>query len=283
MAHPTCRIRLHALALLICLGQAVAPLHAAQIGPPRGSLFIHGGGRLDRKLIDRFFELAGGRDAPLVVIPTAGEDDDYDESWPGLRPWHADGATHVALLHTRDRKKADSESFVRPLESARAVWLAGGRQWRLADAYLGTRTEQAIKGVLARGGVVGGSSAGATIQGSYLVRGSPENNQIMMSPGHERGFALLRHTAIDQHLLARGRERDMLRVIARHPKLLGIGIDEGTAVIVHGDEMEVVGSSKVAIYSADYRPPADERPYYFLAPGEHFDLAHRKRLEPAER
>jgi len=90
-------------------------------------------------------------------------------------------------------------------------------------------------------------------------------------------MALLRNVAVDQHLLKRNRQEDMLAVIDRYPKLLGIGIDESTAIVVRGDEAEVVGDSKVAIY--DYKAPraADGKRYYFLASGERFDLSKRKR------
>ena len=115
------------------------------------------------------------------------------------------GVKNVTVLHTRDRAEADTEAFVAPLKTARGVWFGGGRQWRLVDAYMGTRTQREIEAVLARGGVIGGGSAGATIQGSYLVRGAREGNHIMMAKGYEQGFGYLRGVAIDQHLLVRGR------------------------------------------------------------------------------
>ena len=98
------------------------------------------------------------------------------------------GATHLTVLHTNDRKEADSEAFVEPLKRATAVWFVGGRQWHLVDSYAGTRTEAEIKAVLARGGVVGGTSAGASIQASYLVRGARSGNEIMMAPGLRAGL-----------------------------------------------------------------------------------------------
>ena len=82
-----------------------------------------------------------------------------------------------------DRKVADSKQFVEPLRKARGVWFGGGRQCRLVDSYLNTRTLRELRAVLDRGGVIGGSSAGATILGSYLVRGARSGNQIMMAPG----------------------------------------------------------------------------------------------------
>ena len=132
--------------------------------------------------------------------------------------------------------------------------------------------------MLKRGGVIGGSSAGATIQASYLVRGAPEGNQIMMSPGHEQGFAYIRNSAIDQHLLARKRENDMLPVIRKHPHLLGIGIDESTALYVRGNTAEVIGKSKVLFYDIALEKTVGKKFYTTLDPGDRFDLKSRRKL-----
>jgi cyanophycinase len=178
----------------------------------------------------------------------------------------------LTVLHTNDRATADSEAFAAPLRSATAVWFAGGRQWRLVDAYAGTRTEQALRGVLDRGGLIAGTSAGATIQGSYLVRGAPAGNAILMSPGHEAGFGYLTNVAVDQHVIARHREMDLSRVVAAHPGLLGIGIDEGTAILVQQNRLTVLGYDVVLMTDgADH----DGRPFYPLTRGQCFDLASR--------
>ena len=250
----------------------------ATLGPAKGSLIIVGGGGMPKVIFDRFFEAAGGRDAKLVVVPTAGSGAEYDESTSSVKMFKKAGATNVHLLHTRDTKVADSEEFVAVLRDARAVWFGGGRQWRLADAYLGTKTEATFHDVLKRGGVIGGSSAGATIQASYLVRGAPEGNQIMMSPGHEQGFAYIRNSAIDQHLLARKRENDMLPVIRKHPHLLGIGIDESTALYVRGNTAEVIGKSKVLFYDIALEKTVGKKFYTTLDPGDRFDLKSRRKL-----
>jgi cyanophycinase len=189
----------------------------------------------------------------------------------------------VTVLHTKDRVVADSAWFVEPLRRARGVWFNGGQKWRLVDAYLNTRTERELFAVLARGGVIGGSSAGASIQASYLVRGAREGTEIVMAPGYEQGLSFLRNTAIDQHLLKRHREDDLLQVIDRYPNLLGIGIDESTAIVVQGDQFEVLGESKVAIYDRNYAPAVDGKRYYFLGPGARFDLKSRRLEQPSVR
>ena len=220
---------------------------AQQVGPASGALVLVGGGMRDPAIVERFLDLAGGPAAPIVLIPTAGANESYDQTWAGMEPFRAAGASRLTVLHTTERAIADSEAFVEPLRRAGGVWFGGGRQWRLADAYLDTKVHDALRGVLARGGVVGGSSAGATILGSYLVRGDTRTNTVMMGD-HEEGFGLLRGVGIDQHLLRRNRQFDLIEVIRARPELLGIGIDEDTAIVVQGDRFEVIGQGYVAIY-----------------------------------
>jgi cyanophycinase len=247
---------------------------AQEVGPRRGSLVIVGGALEDSLILDRFLELAGGSKAPLVVIPTAGEGDLYDEFYSGAADFRKAGFEDVTVLHTRDRNVANSDAFVAPIKRARAVWFPGGRQWRLADAYLDTRTELELQALLDRGGVIGGTSAGATILGSYLVRGDTRNNTIMMGD-HVKGFGFLKNVAIDQHLLARNRHFDLIAVIEKYPQLLGIGIDEDTAIVVAGDSFEVLGKSVVAIYDKG-RTLAGEGRFYFLRTGDSYDLKTRE-------
>jgi cyanophycinase len=250
----------------------------ASLGPSQGYLVIVGGGKVGLEITQRIIDLAGGPDAPMVYIPTAEEGDPKIAAEATFLAQA--GVKHVTVLHTRDPKMADTEAFVEPLRTARAVWFEGGRQWRLADAYLKTRMEKELFRVLERGGVIAGSSAGATIQGSYLVRGAPEGNTIMMARGHEQGFGFLRNAAVDQHVLTRQREDDLDVVIEQHPELLGIGIDESTAIVVHGNLFEVIGSSKVLIHDGKFQPPAGEKRYYVLAPGDRFDLKKRRKINP---
>jgi cyanophycinase len=226
-----------------------------------------GGGTTSAAVIAAAERCAGGRQGRWVVIPSAQADRELGN--PRVPDFIRNRASYV-LLHTRERSIADSEAFVAPLRQATAVWIDGGRQWRLADTYGGTRTEQALKELLERDGLIAGSSAGATIMGSYLVRGAPSGNTILMAPGHERGFGFLRNVAIDQHIAVRHREADLARVVAAHPGLLGIGIDEGTAILVQGDAFTVVGPSIVAI--TDGAPRAG-RAHYTLRQGARFDLA----------
>lgn len=265
-----------ALALALALlpvgvfAQETAP---PRVGPAHGALVVVGGGRVGPAIMNRFVALAGGKDARIVVIPTASEQDSFPADWNGLQLLRAVGLHNITILHTRDPQVADRRDFVAPLRRATGVWIPGGRQWRLADAYLNTRTQRELFALLDRGGVIGGSSAGASIQASYMVRGAVAGNTIMMAPGHEVGFGFLRGVAVDQHILARGREDDLEAVVQAHPELLGIGLDEGTAIIVQGDRAQVLGRSKAAFHNT---ADAGGAPYYFLQSGDVFDLASRR-------
>ena len=242
------------------------------VGPATGTLIIAGGGELGAEIWERFVDLAGGESAKIVVIPTAAPDEDLPDDWRGLEALRAAGVSDLVLMHTRDPKQAEFESFVRPLREATGVWLPGGRPWRLVDAYLNTRVHGELFALLDRGGVVGGTSAGASIQASFLMRGDPETNRIVYSANYPQGFGFLERVAVDQHLLARGREDDLWKVLDVHPELLGIGLDEGTALIIHGDRAEVVGESQVLVYDPSSAPSLPSR----FVSGTVFDLGSRK-------
>lgn len=259
---------------------ASAANFAATSGPASGTLVVAGGNIKDLSIFEQFVGLAGGADAHIVVVPTAAEGDVNELPWDFLAELHEVGATNLTVLHTRDPAEADTEAFVAPLKDAGGVWFIGGRQWRIADSYLGTRTEKEFRAVLQRGGVIGGSSAGATIQGSYLARGDSETNTVMMGD-HEEGFAYIKNVAIDQHVLVRNRQFDLLEIIDTHPELLGLGIDEDTAIVVKGDNFEVLGQGYVAIYDSNKTTGRDGR-FYFLAPGDQFDMRERQPLRPGD-
>ncbi len=266
-------------ALLVASVPAASVASAQQVGPANGSLIVAGGALSDPAVFQRFVELAGGPSAPIVVIPTAGGADSYDQYFRGRRPFERAGATDITILHTYDPAEADTDAFAAPIREARGVWFTGGRQWRLADSYLGTKVHDALWDLLDRGGVIGGSSAGASIQGSYLVRGDTRTNTIMMGD-HEEGLGFLKGVGIDQHLLRRNRQFDMIEVIRAKPELLGIGIDENTAIVVQGDRFEVVGQSYAVIYDANATLDSGGL-FYFLAPGDRFDMAARQGFRPS--
>ncbi|MCK5941735.1 MAG: cyanophycinase [Planctomycetes bacterium] len=239
---------------------------------PNGAVMLGGGGRLPRAVFERFLTLAGGADrARIVVAPTAmprrpgDHDDRMAEMLRGM------GVKDVTVLQPRHPSEVTDE-HVAMLDRATGVWFGGGRQWRTVDALEGTPVIAAFHRVLQRGGVIAGSSAGATIQGQFLVRGNPLGNTDMWCEGYDRGFAFLPGCAVDQHFVKRDRLLDLQELIGLCPQVIGIGVDEGTCAVVTGSTLEVIGDSKVAIVDVrnDYGfliPPV------WLEPGDKWDLA----------
>ena len=262
------------------------------IGPEKGTLIITGDG-IYGIFKDKFLELIGGADAPIIVIPTAGSSevlsDEFLENYK--QSFLNSGFNNVTVLHTRDPEEANKDEFIEPIKNAVGVIFGGGRQWRHADAYLNTKAHDEFIKLLDRGGVIAGGSAGATIQGSYLARGDSQGNTVMMGD-HEVGLGFVKNVAIDQHLLARNRQFDMFEILDNRPELLGIGLDENTGIIVHGDKFRVLGKSYVAIYdgtrwskerSIIYKLPKGSREFYMLKAGDEYDLKKRKIITFSDR
>lgn len=234
----------------------------SSVGPSKGTLILTGGS-FGTGVKERFVSLAGGAESNFVYIPTASSSIrlesgfiytplDSDTPADNTGEFEAElarmfGVKHIAVLHTRKRNTANSSKFVELLRKANGVWLSSGNAGRIANAYLDTLTQREIQAVLDRGGVVGGNSAGAIIQGSYIVRGRPDK-PLLMARGHERGFGFLKNVAINPHLTEAKRDAELVNVIDTYPHLLGIGIDEKAALVVNGDRFEVIGDGRVAIY-----------------------------------
>jgi cyanophycinase len=278
-------ISLFVIVLLCSLALSAQQTAPPEYGPAKGTLLIVGGGNLNGTgIMEKFIELAGGPDKKFIVVPTAGGNrgrdgaiTEYKEE-EVVRSWIARGVKNVKMLHTHDPKVADTEAFVKDLREADAVWFNGGRQWNIVDSYANTLTYRELHKVLERGGVIGGSSAGATIQGEYLVRGDTSGSDVVMTaePTHQEAFKFLRNAAIDQHINARNRWDDLIPVVRKFPKFLGIGLSEGTAIIVRGDTFEVMGKWKVAVHDNTRLYQPWEKPYYVLSIGDVYNMKTRK-------
>jgi len=256
-----------------------------EYGPAKGTLVIVGGGSTDgTTIMEKFIELGGGPDGKFVIVPTAGGNRNADGTLiayteeRSIAPWLRRGLKNVKMLHTHDPKVADTEAFASVLRDATGVWFDGGRQWNIVDSYAGTLTYREFHKVLERGGVIGGSSAGATIQGDYLVRGDTSGPNIVMTEekNHQKGFEFLRKVAIDQHINTRLRWDDIIPVVKKYPNLLGIGLSEGTAIVVKGDRFEVMGKWKVAVHDNTRLYQPWEKPYYVLGAGDVYNMKTRK-------
>jgi cyanophycinase len=267
---------------LVYLGTSLALLarssgdsgeHPARPRGCEGTLLVCGGGGVPESVLRRFIELAGGRSARLVVIPTAGEWAD-EPGWDPADAWRRRGISSVTVLHTMDRRRSNDPAFVRPLHEATAVWIGGGHQSRLSEAYAGTAVERALQDLLKRNGVIGGTSAGAGIMSRVMiVKGRDEAD---VGPG----FDLFPDVVIDQHFLKRNRFRRLMKVLEERPGLLGIGVDEETALEVDlgAQRARVLGTSYAVVCVPD---PSGGTPHVeVLKPEDEADLRLVRRGEP---
>ena len=260
------------------------PTAQKSAGPDAGTLIIDGGGGI-RPVVARFVETAGGENARIVVLATGPSALRFgwrnvvlNPDWPRDRPeWQQYeeylkdwlGIPRLQVLHTRDRNVSNSDAFTAPLRSATGVYLIAGNAGRYADAYLQTRTQSELQALLARGGVIFGSSAGAIALGSFLVRGNPEK-PLLMAAGRTTGFGFLTNVAINPHVTSAQRDAELVNVVDAHPEVLGLGIEDDAAIVVNKNKFEVIGTGRVAVYDNVRR---NGLWYYWLRSGERFDLA----------
>jgi cyanophycinase len=288
-----------ARALAAAVALAAAPAAAAPA--VRGHLIVIGGGARHPDVVKAFLELAGGPRARIVVFPMASSapDESGQEHAGELK---AAGAQDVRVVGLT-REQADGEEGVAVLAGASGVLFGGGDQSRLMAVLGGTRTQARLRELYRNGGVVAGTSAGAAVMSRVMITGderrpqdpeapfqSIESENVVTAPG----LGLLEeHAVIDQHFVRRRRHNRLLSVVLESRPLLGIGIDEETAVVVKPDRsFEVLGGGVVVVYDTKgttvRRDPqghglrAADLKVHVLRAGSVFDLAGRKvrRLGP---
>ncbi len=246
--------------------------------PTEGALVICGGGKIPESVRNRFIELAGGRDAKIVLIPTAGmfAVPPADEAF--LEPWRGRGLASLGLFHTFSREQANDPAYAAVLADATGVWFGGGRQSLLVDAYRGTEVEKQLRALLARGGVIGGTSAGAAVMSRLMITSGRDEARL------GEGFDFLSEAVIDQHFLKRNRLKRLVGVVKRHPEMIGLGVDEQTALVVDvgRKRLQVIGESYVIAclpepVGADGAPPSTR--LEILKPGDMADIDTLKSLK----
>jgi len=216
----------------------------------RGPLVIIGGAEDrdgDCNVLREFVRLAGGRKAHIAVMTAATSlpqevGDDY------IRIFERLGAELVEVVHTERREDSEREDALRVIEQATGVFFTGGDQSRIVDFIEDTPLDKAIHLRHGEGVVIGGTSAGAAMMPDVMIMGGasvshPSVDAVTMGPG----MGYLPGIVIDQHFTQRGRLGRLLAALLLQPALLGLGIDEDTAIVVKGDEFEVIGQGTVIV------------------------------------
>lgn len=225
----------------------------------RGSLIIVGGGDTPYTIQKRFVELAGGPGrARVAIFPMAATeyDEEAEEVLAELKWLGAD-----AVLLNMDREQAQSREMEAMLAGFTGYWFLGGDQNVLAASLLGTRALVTIEFQYEKGAVIGGTSAGAAVMTATMLTGERRtasgrinedpNAVALRSTEVSPGFGLLPGAIIDQHFSRRSRDNRLVSAVLDNPQLLGVGIDEETALIVRPDgKWEVLGNGHIKIYDA---------------------------------
>ena len=203
-----------------------------------GTLLIAGGGEMPPIVNKRFWELAGGQNGRLVIIPayeaTREDSKRLKDEWRGWR------FASMRVLQAGSREKANDPCFAEPLRNATAVWFSGGDQSWLGNLYADTETETRLQELLDRGGIIGGTSAGAAIMTKVMIE---EGKTV---PKLCRGLDLLKDSVVDQHFFYRNRMQRMAKTLKIEPTLIGFGVDEGTALVVQ------VPSGRIGVLGKSY-------------------------------
>jgi cyanophycinase len=202
-----------------------------------GALLIIGGGGTPPMIHDLFFHLAGDEQARLLHMPSATR---LFEEIPNKEEYYSEffgrAKASFQFLHTYDRAEAERKEFAAPIDSTTGVWIGGGTQGRLSDLFLGTEVLAAINRLLDRGGVVAGTSSGATIMSDAMILFGYEEVEL------GQGFALWPRATIDTHYTIREREKRIARAVLQRPDHVGIGLDEKTTMVVQGRLLGVLGA-----------------------------------------
>jgi cyanophycinase len=204
----------------------------------------------DAVILRRFLEVSGGRDAHIVVIPTASKQRDtgarYERIFDDL------GARKVRSLEYSSRNQTEREDWLESLGEATGVFLTGGNQLRISTILGGTSVAKCIRALNARGVAVGGTSAGAAILSEHMIAfgesgSTPRAGLVSLAPG----FGLTNRIIIDQHFRQRDRLGRLLAALAYNPFAIGLGLDEDTAAFIDPDDViQVVGAGAITVVDA---------------------------------
>ncbi len=276
--------------LSIALLAVLSASALADDAPARGHLVLIGGGDKPPEAMRKFVELAGGKDAPIVAIPTASSEPDAAEYYEKLFREEY-GCTNAVSLDIRKKADAERTDLAALARNARGLFFGGGDQIRITNALLGTPVGDAIAAAFASGAVVGGTSAGTACQSEVMLTGEGDFSQVRTrSVETWKGLGFLpAGVVVDQHFIRRQRENRLLSVVLENPELLGVGVDEETAIWVRPDgTFQVLGRSGVMVFDAKEAPvsrqPRDTGQdllgvhalkLHLLLPGETFNLRTR--------
>jgi len=210
----------------------------------QGAIVAVGGGSTGPEIVNGVLEISGGKNAVVVVLPQSSAEPDAGDS--SVKMWLEAGAREAAKVSFDDRAAAKAS-----LERATLIWMPGGDQNRFMKAIEGSGLDDVIRARHRAGVTVGGTSAGAAVLAGEMFTGDADLKSLTAGATvTAKGLALLPGILIDQHFLKRQRDNRLISAVFDHPSLVGVGIDESTAIVVRGDRFDVIGKSSVVVVDA---------------------------------
>jgi len=282
--------------VLLVLLLDVIPLFAQPDSTPQGHLVIIGGGRRDADIMKAFVGFAGGAQAVVAAFPMAssladsmGEEVEAEFKKLGVKELRYMNIT---------RTQADDPAILARMEGVTGVYFPGGDQSKLTAVLNGTKMLEHIRALYYRGGVLGGTSAGAAVMSRIMITGDEKNNPDSSNAfwfirGNNivtsEGFGFVDDMIVDQHFIRRKRHNRLLSIVLENPTKLGVGIDESTAIIVNPDRtFHVVGEATVFVLDASKASAVESDKngnlaaagmrLHLLKEGDRFDLKTREPL-----
>jgi cyanophycinase len=252
------------VALSLCLPVVASPAPPAA---PKGHLLIIGGNGTTDDIVKRAVEVSGGAKGRVVVFPQASE---LAETGPAaVKMWTAAGIGNAEVADVA--KPADAIALVK---QATFVWFPGGDQTKLMNVFEGTGIPEAIRASYESGALVGGTSAGAAVMSKVMITGDGYDLQAITAGKTDTkpGLGLFPEAILDQHFLKRQRTNRLVSAVLDHPDLVGVGIDETTAIFVTGQSFEVLGKSSVVVIDAR-KASVDKTPAGELATGRNLVMS----------
>lgn len=275
--------RLYILMMLL-LASSLHPLFAQ-----KGKLFIIGGGERTLDMVKRMVQESGlDKGGYAVVLPMSSQEPDSAVIFT-KKQFTELGIDHVYGVFCT-KAQANDPAKVDSIRHAKLIYISGGDQNRFMDAVGGSAIEKAIHEAYRAGAMVGGTSAGAAVMSAVMITGNSKKKTAYSSTFNtietdnietRPGLGMLTKAIVDQHFVKRSRHNRLISAVLEFPALKGIGIDESTAILVHGKDAEVVGNSQVLVYSNTKRSKkfvksgklgARKMMLDIYLPGDHFSV-----------
>lgn len=243
------------IAVCVLVGSFLQTTVSAQETQSKGKLFIIGGGSRPAAMVDRMIQESGiDQEGYGIILPMSSAEPD-SAVYYAKKQFVEKGLKNIFGLHF-SKDEVLTKSKIDSIKNAKLIYISGGDQNRFMDVVAGTDIEKAIHQTYQNGHMIAGTSAGAAVMSKMMITGNelkhPDYSSTFRNIESDNieiktGLGMLTNVIIDQHFVKRSRYNRLISAVIEHPDMIGIGIDEATAILVEGTTAEIVGDSQVIV------------------------------------